>query len=299
MRIVSIGEILWDVFNHAEFLGGAPLNFSAHSQRLGNSVALVSAVGDDARGERTLSAVRSLGLSTDFVQKTNQAATGVAEVTIDASGNASFHIDRPSAYDFVCLDGPVLDAVSALHPQWVYFGTLAQAGPNCESQLLRLLQSCPSANRFYDLNLRTGHWDLQLVERLCRITTILKLNETEAEQLFHAKAGSEPFTLEKFCRYWSHTYQIETICLTLGSRGCAVFTSETLHMFPGISVKVADTVGAGDAFAAAFLHGYELGWPLDVVASTANRLGAIVASRQGATPAWTIDELRCAAPSGK
>jgi fructokinase len=53
-----------------------------------------------------------------------------------------------------------------------------------------------------------------------------------------------------------------------------------------------DTVGAGDAFAAAFLHGYELQWPRARTAAFANALGALVASRAGATPAWTVDECQ-------
>ena len=50
-------------------------------------------------------------------------------------------------------------------------------------------------------------------------------------------------------------------------------------------------MGSGDAFAAAFLHGYNLGWPVERAARFANALGALVASRAGATPNWTLGEL--------
>ena len=80
------------------------------------------------------------------------------------------------------------------------------------------------------------------------------------------------------------------MCVTLGSRGCAIWANDRLRTFPGFSVKVADTVGAGDAFAAAFLHGFDLGWPMERTASFANALGAIVSSRAGATPPWTLEE---------
>jgi len=56
-------------------------------------------------------------------------------------------------------------------------------------------------------------------------------------------------------------------------------------------VKTADTVGAGDAFAAAFLHGLSSGWDAARTGDYANRLGALVASRAGAIPQWSPDEL--------
>ena len=102
--------------------------------------------------------------------------------------------------------------------------------------------------------------------------------------------GDKRFCLEEFCRYWSSKYGMKTICITLGGEGCAVFIDGTLRTFPGYTVKVVDTVGAGDAFAAAFLHGLHLGWPVERIAPFANALGALVASCAGATPAWTLDE---------
>jgi fructokinase len=140
------------------------------------------------------------------------------------------------------------------------------------------------------MNLRTGHWNFALVEDLSRLATVLKLNDAEAELLFHRVCGEKPFSLEEFCRYWSSTYGVQMICITLGSAGCAVFIDGTRLSFPGYKVKVVDTVGAGDAFAAAFLHGLDLGWPVERIAPFANSLGALVASRAGATPAWTLDE---------
>ena len=50
-------------------------------------------------------------------------------------------------------------------------------------------------------------------------------------------------------------------------------------------MKVADTVGAGDAFTAALVHGYLRGTSLAQVNESANRVGAWVASQDGATPA--------------
>jgi fructokinase len=58
----------------------------------------------------------------------------------------------------------------------------------------------------------------------------------------------------------------------------------------GYKVHAQDTVGAGDAFAAAFVHGLSLRWPTAEIADFANRVAALVASRPGGTPHWTVEE---------
>jgi fructokinase len=156
--------------------------------------------------------------------------------------------------------------------------------------LYRLVRGIPGVNCFYDLNLRECHWELPLVQRLSGLASVLKLNESEAQTLFDLTCGSEGFSLEGFCRHWSSTYGGKIICVTLGDQGCGIFTENALHTFNGFSVQVVDTVGAGDAFAAAFLHGHQLGWSTERTASFANALGALVASRAGATPDWTAEE---------
>jgi fructokinase len=295
VRIVSVGEVLWDVFDDSEFLGGAPLNFSANLHRLGHSVMLFTAVGNDRRGETAREQMRALGLTTELVQTAIGRPTGIAQVKTDASGSATFVIERPAAFDSTHYGEGVASRLRAFRPEWIYFGTLAQTDSGSEESLLRLLRECEGAGRFYDLNLRTGHWNFPLLERLSRAATVLKLNDVEAELLFCLCFDATTFSLEEFCRNWSSRYGVQTICITLGREGCAVFTEGTLHRFPGFPIEVADTVGAGDAFAAGFLHGLHKAWPMARIACFANALGAVVAARPGATPHWTLEDVELTA----
>ena len=290
MKILSIGEVLWDVFDDGEYLGGAPLNFSAASQRLGSTAALLSAVGSDERGARTLKAIRDLGLTTEFVQQVTQKPTGTALVSTDRDGTAVFTIDRPAAFDCVLIDTLLLEQVVCFAPDWLYFGTLAQTNPQTEMLLMRLIKGLPKTRGYYDVNLRTGHWDLGLVKKLSSVAKVIKLNHTEAELLYERTTGKSGYSLENFCRYWSSTFDISTICVTLGRQGCAVFSEDALRFFNGFTVDVVDTVGSGDAFAAAFLYGLNAGWPIEENAAFANALGAIVAAHPGATPDWNVAE---------
>ena len=293
MKILSIGEVLWDVFDHdREFVGGAPLNVSAHVRRLGHTVALLSAVGKDHRGDETRTQIRALGLSTDLIQSVPEQVTGTAVVKTDANGNPIFTITRPAAFDFLNCDQETLRRLREFAPDWIYFGTLAQTESRNEQTVNRIVESFPNAKRFYDINLRDGHWSLDLVARLSHLATTVKMNQSEAEFLSRRALGDHPFRLDEFCDYWSSTYDSEIMCVTLGSNGCAVYCDGRLSTFCGFSVEVVDTVGSGDAFAAALLHGIAMKWPVEQSAAFANALGALVASRAGATPHWTIPECR-------
>jgi fructokinase len=155
------------------------------------------------------------------------------------------------------------------------------------------VQHLPGVRCFYDMNLREDHWNVPLVERLSRLCTVLKLNEDEAKALVPQIPA-----LEAFCATWAEEFDIETICVTLGAAGSLVYqrnpqTNESsIVRVPGYSIQVQDTVGAGDAFAAAFLHGYHLGGPIVETAKMANAVGALVANRAGATPEWSVAECK-------
>ena len=290
LRVLSLGEVLWDKFDDQEFLGGAPLNFSANSRRLGHEVTLLTAVGSDERGSRALKAMEGMGISTRFVQTSLERPTGLALVSTDGFGNGTFTIPRPAAFDTLHVDAGLLSQIRDLQPDWIYYGTLALTAANTEEILIEITNDTVQAKRFYDMNLRTGHWNLQLVQRLSRMADVIKLNESEADLLFRLDCGNESFSIQAFCESWSEKHRVEMICVTLGSKGCSVYSKGVFNTFPGFSVSVVDTVGAGDAFAAGFLHGFHRGWPTKKIARFANGLGALIASRAGATPMWTIDE---------
>jgi fructokinase len=119
----------------------------------------------------------------------------------------------------------------------------------------------------------------------------VKLNDVEVGmvgQMF----GTPETTVESFCRNYAARFGWQAVCVTRGSEGCALLLAGEYLELPGYRVKVADTVGAGDAFAAALVHGIHAGWPAREVGDFANRLGALVASRSGGVPAWTANELQ-------
>ena len=265
MTIVSIGEILWDVFPDSERLGGAPFNFAVHAQRLGHEVIFLSAVGEDERGRRAREKAAALGLRTDFIQVAPGMATGTVSVRLDGSGHPDFTIHRPAAYDAVRLAAADLARLASRQPAWIYYGTLHQVDPRVHAETRKLLDTFPDARKFYDVNLRRDSYTRSLVRELIAGADAVKLNQDEARE----------FPEYASCRVFA---------VTRGEAGCAVRIGEDCAEAPGHPVTVVDTVGAGDAFAAAFLHGLSQGWEARRTADFANRRGAAVAARAGAIP---------------
>jgi len=288
-QIIVLGEVLWDLLPNHTSLGGAPLNFAVHAGRLGYEPLLISAVGTDPLGRQAACVVQELGLSTNMLQNTDRWPTGTASVELDRQGQPTFTIRRPAAYDAVRLSDADVRRLTAVRPSWFYYGTLFPSTAEGKDTLLRLLDALPAATRFYDVNLRPGFDSPDLVAELLARAAVVKMNDSEMSAI--AKSGGLPSGLEEFCKAAVHRYGWRAVCVTLGERGCAVLADHEYIMAEGCPVDVADSVGAGDAFAAGFMHGLTQGWPVDRVAAFANRVGSLVASRSGATPYWSISEM--------
>ena len=282
---------MWDVFPEGERLGGAPFNFAAHSARLGQYVRFIGAVGSDERGTRAVEQAQRLGVNTEFLARVEGLPTGYVTVSIDAQGQPDYVIHHPVAYDAITLSDEQLQAVADFAPDWIYYGTLEMISPGGRATFAALLHACGNARRFYDVNLRKQSFTPALVRDLIGLADVVKLNQEEVRSVA-GFTGVAHNSTAGFCQALAHRNDLKIVCVTRGERGCAVWTGEGFVEADGVPVTVTDAVGAGDAFAAAFVHGLSQAWPIGKVCEIANRLGALVASRAGAVPDWTPGELQ-------
>ncbi len=290
LKLLTVGEILWDVFPDGSRLGGAPFNFSAHATQLGHDVVFVSAVGDDDRGRRALEQARELRLRTEYIRVVDTAPTGQVAVRLTSGGQPSYVIHRPAAYDRANLDETALREIAGWDPDWLCFGTLHQTDSGARALTRRLAEACPRAGRFYDVNLRRDSYTSELVAELLGEANVVKLNDEEVAELGRMLGMPSASALE-FSRHGAATYGWRAICVTRGAAGCTVWIDGDEAEVAAQPVDVVDTVGAGDAFAAAFLHGLNQGWGPRPIGEFANRVGGLVARRPGAIPRWSMEDL--------
>lgn len=266
--LLSLGEIVWDLYPDKRLLGGAPFNLAAHAARLGFDAKLISAVGDDTLGHAALKQANDLGVDTSLTRVHETLPTGIVDVTLDARAQPTFHLRRPSAWEEPRIE-------SAPKADWLVCGTLQQTCPQARATRHQL-KGIPI---FYDINLRPGFEDRDTVEELLAKATVVKCNEAELAWL-----GEDEESLLR-------RHNISAVCVTLGARGCRIHANGEAIAVEAPQIEAVDTVGAGDAWSAAALYGLTQQWPLDRTARFANRLGAIVASRPGAIPHWSTAEL--------
>jgi fructokinase len=289
LDVVAVGEVLWDIIATEEHLGGAPFNFAAHCCQLGARGAIVSRVGRDELGDRILTRAGELGVDATLVQRDAEHSTGQVHVTFDAEGQPAFDICTEVAYDY--LAAPPEAVARVAKADVVCFGTLAQRHPAARRAIAELLDAAQQALLVCDLNLRPPHYTPEVVRDALSRCRLLKLNDVEV-RVVQEMLGCEALDEDAFLLHLLETCDLELVCVTLGAQGCILRTRRERIVSPGYACEVVDTVGSGDAFAAALIVKYREGRPLAEVADFANLVGAYVATQRGATPAITSDALQ-------
>lgn len=306
LKIASYGEILWDVFPDGKRLGGAPLNVALRLHSFGAEVAMISALGNDALGKEALSAIKTLGLDTSYLQR-NDKATGQVAVTLDDKGSPSYDIVPDVAWDAIAWSEKNVAAVteadalvigSLAFRESVTLLNMAKEGDDLNNERakppinLEAIEVLIERSKFtvFDLNLRAPHYDLEVVVGLMEAADMIKLNDEELELIVLAM-GIEGETLADELKMLSAETETATICVTLGSEGAMLFHKGGIHTQVGFPAKVVDTVGAGDSFLATLIFGLLSGETPDDALEVACAVGSLVASKAGANPVVSTDEI--------
>ncbi|HET9084115.1 MAG TPA: carbohydrate kinase [Candidatus Limnocylindrales bacterium] len=288
-RVLGIGELLWDLFPDGPRLGGAPFNVVANLRRFGHPAAFVTAVGDDDLGRAALAAVDRLGVDGTFIGVALDMPTGTVAVSPDPIEGHRFTIGSPAAYESIGDSGSLVARLAAWTPDALVYGTLAQRSAGVRDVTHRVATEIRPSYRLYDVNLREGCWTPELVREVLTDATIVKVNESESVVLADLLGvDASPAALAAVL---AARHGVTTLCITRGGNGATLVIDGSRYDVDGIPVDVVDTVGAGDAFAATLLHGILTETPPEETLTFANRVGALVATRSGALPPWSADEL--------
>lgn len=279
--MVGLGEILWDMLPEGKQLGGAPANFACHATQLGNEGVIVSSVGNDADGADILNLLERKQVS-HLISTSEDYPTGIVSVDVDHMGVPAYTIHEDAAWDHL----PFGDTHKRLaeSADVICYGSLASRHPESAHTIAQCIEATsPTCVRIFDVNLRQNYFDGELLHKLLKLSTVLKLNDEEllvvSELLF--LSGSETTLLELL----QHAYDLDLVILTKGEYGSRLFSMEKGDsILEGHDIKVVDTVGAGDSFTAAVATGLSLDMPLDKIHHFASNIAAYVCSQAGATP---------------
>ena len=280
--IVGMGEALWDVLPEGKKIGGAPANFAYHVSQFGFDSRVVSAVGNDALGDEILEVFKEKQLKHQL-QVVNYP-TGTVQVTLDSAGIPLYEIKEGVAWDNI----PFTDDLKrlAFSTRAFCFGSLAQRNEVSRTSINRFLDTMPDGDeqlKIFDINLRQGFYTKEIIRESCQRCNVLKINDEELVAISRM-FGYPGIDLQDKCWILLAKYNLKMLILTCGTNGSYVFTPGVVSFQETPRVPVADTVGAGDSFTAAFCASLLKGKSVPEAHKLAVEVSAYVCTQSGAMP---------------
>ena len=281
--ILGIGELLWDMLPEGPQLGGAPANYSVMAGRLGNRATIISRIGRDALGERALEVLKPFPVDCGQLQIDPQQPTGRVTVQL-VEGQASYTFHQPVAWDFLELTEAWLGEAAAADA--VCFGSLAQRSEQSRETIHALVRTTkPGCKRIFDVNLRAPFYSAKIVRESLQLASVMKMNDVEVPLVLELLGLPPVESLHRGAdRILTEFPGLTLVAITRGGEGSLLVGHSEWNEHTGVPTKVADTIGAGDAFTAAMTHYLLRGAPLATLNEAGNRWGSFVASQSGAMP---------------
>ena len=280
--VVGLGEVLWDMLPEGKKMGGAPANFAYHVSQFGLESRVASAIGCDASGDELLDHLRQKSLQ-GVVERVDYP-TGSVGVEVDEKGVPRYDIREDVAWDHIPFT-PRLEEL-ARHTQAVCFGSLAQRHSASRSTIQQFLDTMPEEEgryKIFDINLRQNFYTPEILLSSLQRCNILKINDEELDVISRI-FGLPDTGVQKKCHGMLEKYDLKALILTCGTQGSFVFTPDDTSFQNTPKVEVADTVGAGDSFTAAFTAALLTGRDLHEAHRLAVEVSAYVCTQSGAMP---------------
>ena len=280
--VIGIGEALWDVLPEGKKIGGAPANFAYHVKQFGLDSCAVSAIGDDALGKELIENFKDKGVN--FLLETVPYPTGTVQVEIDQAGIPQYDIKENVAWDNIVLTDELKEL--AKKTRAICFDSLAQRNIISRETINEFLDNIPAENDpliVFDINLRQGFYNKDILTNSMERCNVLKINDEELVTISRM-FGYPGIDLMDKCWILLGKYNLKMLILTCGINGSYVFTPGNVSFLPTPKVEVADTVGAGDSFTAAFIASILKGADVATAHRKAVDTSAFVCTQQGAMP---------------
>lgn len=298
--IIGLGEVVWDCYPKENYyrmmLGGAPANFSYHSHALGFEAAIISAVGNDYWGEKTIRDLAGKGLK--VIAPKVPYETGIVDVIVQNNGN-DYDIRKGAAWDNMVETAEIIEAVS--HAQAICFGSLAQRSETSRRTILHLLSEVAPKDCMiiFDANLRQHYYTKDIIEQSLKLCNVFKLNAGDKDNHGKKKDGEIDIIGKLLsypeedpiirCHRFIEQFNLDVVLYTCGGEGSYVITPDKVFPITPDDVKkkhikVVNTTGAGDSFTAAFCSARLKGKSCEEAHKLAFDISSYVCTQEEAMP---------------
>ncbi|MFT3903468.1 MAG: carbohydrate kinase [Niabella sp.] len=284
-EVVCFGEVLWDILPDRELPGGALMNVTYHLSKLGRKATLISRLGNDERGIALRKIFEERGIDTSNVQTDATHETSTVLATPNEAGDMKYQIVENVAWDYIERLPDHEALISSA--QYFVFGSLAARHEVSRNTLFSLMDI--PCKKVFDINLRAPFYNRELLEYEMSKAHIVKMNDEEL--VLVADWYTNYKTVEDNMMLLQDRFNIETLVVTCGAKGAMVNHCGSFYADAGFKVTVADTIGSGDSFLAAFLSKFIENKGVQTALSFACTVGAFVATQKGGCPDYSLADI--------
>lgn len=284
LKVLAFGEVLWDIYEDSEHIGGASLNFAAHFKKCGGEAWLVTAVGNDLLGKKAVEVIEKMGINTEYVTYSD-CETGKCLVTLDDNQIPTYNLLNNVAYDYI-QNPKLMQDYDVL-----YFGTLALRTENNRNVLKQIISENKFGDIFADMNIRAPYYCEEVIRFVCENATTLKISDEELPIVMGVIEKAE-CTVEQSAKVLGKKFgNLKMVIITKGEKGSFIydFINNKSYEYPAEKVEVVSTVGAGDSFSASFLAKYLKTKDISCALKLATKISAYVVSRKEAVPDYKLE----------
>lgn len=280
--VVCFGEILWDNLPNGKRPGGAPMNVAYHLHKLGLNSHLISSIGNDEPGKELLDFLNRIGVGSNWVQIDDNHETSQVLASINEENEVSYDIVAPVAWDYIKWEEKMQELIKTSDA--FVFGSLGSRNEASRATLFKMLDH--ARYKVFDVNLRAPHYSPKFVSDLLKRADMVKINSAELGMIAEWNGISYSKELDCIESIFSK-FGMNEILITKGPHGATYYNKNLTYEYPAYRISVADTIGSGDSFLAAFLAMKLAGEPLEVALDYAVAMGAFITAQSGACPEYS------------
>ena len=260
--------------------GGKGANQAVAAGKLGADVMMVTVIGDDLFGEKSMDNFLENNIDTEYVWTATGVASGVATILVDETSQNRILIHKGAN---ACLTPEVIEEA-------------AEALKECGLIVLQLEVPIETVYAAIDfgkannipvlLNPAPANKDLSM-EKAC-LCDFFVPNETELAIL-----TGMPTDTEEQVKAAAQTLVdkgLKNVIVTMGSKGSMWLSKDNFLVVPAVKVEAVDTTGAGDSFIGCFVENYSRTQNIPEAMKEASQYASLSVTRKGTQESYLTRE---------